>query len=40
VKVTRLITDEAVAVGGAFTSDTATGLIPVAYRVAGVRSFQ
>ena len=36
----RPITDEGVAVGGAFASDTATGLIPVAHRVAGVRSFQ
>ena len=30
----------AMAVGGAFASDTATGLIAVAHRVAGVRSFQ
>ena len=32
----RLITDEGVAVGGAFDSDTATGMMPVAHRVAGV----
>jgi hypothetical protein len=30
------ITDEGVAVGGAFDSDTATGMMPAAYRVAGV----
>jgi len=31
-----LITDEGrVAVGGAFDSDTATGMMPVAHRVAG-----
>ena len=34
------ITDEGVGVGGAFDSDTATGMIPVAHRVAGVRSFR
>lgn len=34
------ITDEGVAGGGAFGSDTAAGLIPVAHRVAGVRSFR
>ena len=33
------ITDEGVAVGGAFDSDTATGLMPIAHLVAGVRSF-
>jgi hypothetical protein len=33
------ITDEGVAVGGAFDSGTATGLMPIAHRVAGVRSF-
>ena len=32
----RPITDEGVAVGGAFDSDTATGMMPVAHRVAGV----
>ena len=32
----RLITDEGVAVGGAFDGDTATGMMPVAHRVAGV----
>jgi hypothetical protein len=32
----RLITDEGVAVGGAFDSDTATGMMPVAHRVAGL----
>ena len=32
----RLITDEGVAVGGAFDSDAATGMMPVANRVAGV----
>jgi hypothetical protein len=32
----RLITDEGVAVGGAFDSDTATGMMPAAQRVAGV----
>ena len=36
----RPITDEAVAVGGAFGSDTATGMTPMAYRVAGVLAFQ
>jgi hypothetical protein len=35
----RPITDEGVAVGGAFDSDTATGLMPIAHLVAGVRSF-
>jgi len=30
------ITDEGVAVGGAFDSDTATGMMPAAQRVAGV----
>jgi hypothetical protein len=35
-----LITDEGVGVGGAFDSDTATGMMPVAHRVAGVRSFR
>jgi hypothetical protein len=30
------ITDEGVAVGGAFDSDTATGRMPAAQRVAGV----
>jgi hypothetical protein len=30
------ITDEGVAVGGAFDSDTATGMMPIAHRVAGV----
>ena len=34
------ITDEGVAVGGAFDSDTAVGMMPVAHRVAGVRSFR
>jgi uncharacterized protein YunC (DUF1805 family) len=34
------ITDEGVAVGGAFHSDTATGVMSVAHRVAGVRSFR
>jgi hypothetical protein len=33
------ITDEGAAVGGAFDSDTATGLMPIAHRVAGMRSF-
>jgi hypothetical protein len=37
---TRLITDEGVAVGGAFDSDTATGMMPVAHRVAGVLAFR
>jgi hypothetical protein len=32
----RPITDEGVAVGGAFDSDTATGMMPIAHRVAGV----
>jgi hypothetical protein len=36
VPVRRLITDEGVAVGGVFDSDTATGMMPVAYLVAGV----
>ena len=30
------LTDEGVAVGGAFDSDTATGMMPAAQRVAGV----
>ena len=30
------ITDEGVAVGGAFDRDTATGMMPIAHRVAGV----
>jgi hypothetical protein len=34
--VYQLITDEGVAVGGAFDSDTATGMMPAAHRVAGV----
>ena len=34
------ITDEGVAVGGAFDSDTATGMMPAAQRVAGVLAFQ
>jgi hypothetical protein len=38
--LSRPITDEGVAGGGAFDSDTAIGLTPVAHRVAGVRSFQ
>jgi len=33
------ITDEGVAVGGAFDSDTATGMKLVAHRVAGVPEF-
>ena len=32
----RPITDEGVAVGGAFDSDTATGMMPVAHHLAGV----
>jgi hypothetical protein len=36
VKVSRLITDEGVAVGGAFNGDTATGMMPVAHRVVGL----
>jgi len=36
----RLFTDEGVAVGGAFAGDTATGMMPVAHRVAGVGSFR
>ena len=39
MQIIRLITDESVAVGGAFDSDTATDLMPIAYLVAGVRSF-
>ena len=34
--ISGLITDEGVAVGGAFDSDTATGVMPVAHRGAGV----
>jgi hypothetical protein len=34
------ITDEGVAVGGAFYSDTATGMMPMTHRVAGVLAFQ
>jgi len=33
-----LITDEGVAVGGAFDSDTATGMMPAAQRVARMLS--
>ncbi len=36
----RLITDEGVAVGGAFDSDTATGMMPVAHRVASALAFR
>jgi hypothetical protein len=36
----RPITDEGVAVGGAFDNDTATGMTPAAHRVAGVLAFQ
>jgi hypothetical protein len=36
----RLFTDEGVAVGGAFAGDTATGMVPVVQRVAGVGSFR
>jgi len=36
----RLITDEGVAVGGVFDSDTATGMMPVAHRAAGVLAFR
>jgi hypothetical protein len=35
-QVTAPITDEGAAVGGAFGSDTATGMMPAAQRVAGV----
>jgi len=38
--VDRLITDEGVAAGGAINGDTATGVIPVADRVAGVLAFR
>jgi hypothetical protein len=38
--VWRLITDEGVTVGSAFGSDTATGMMPVAHRVAGVLAFR
>jgi hypothetical protein len=38
--VIRLITGEGVAVSGAFDSDTATGMMPVAHRVAGVLAFR
>jgi hypothetical protein len=34
------ITDEGAAVGGALDSDTATGLMPIAHRVAGVLAFR
>ena len=34
------ITDEGVAVGGAFDSDTASGMMPVAHRVAGLLAFR
>ena len=36
VTIYRPITDEGVAVRGAFDSDTATGMMPAAQRVAGV----
>jgi hypothetical protein len=37
----RLITDEGIAVGGgAFDTDTATGMMPGAHRVAGVLAFR
>jgi len=38
--VDRLITDEGVAADGAINGDTATGVIPVADRVAGVLAFR
>jgi hypothetical protein len=38
--ISGLITDEGVAVGGAFDSDTATGMMPVSHRVAGVLAFR
>jgi hypothetical protein len=40
VPARRLITDEGVAVGGVYGSDTATGMMPVAHRVAGVLPFR
>jgi hypothetical protein len=40
VPVRRLLTDEGVAVGGVFDGDTATGMMPVAHRVAGVLPFR
>ena len=40
MQIIRLITDEGVAVGGAFDSDTATGMMPAAHRVAGVLAFR
>ncbi len=33
------ITDQGVAVGGAFDSDAATGMMAIAHRVAGVLTF-
>jgi hypothetical protein len=36
----RPITDEGLAVGGAFDSDAATGVMPAAQRVAGVLAFR
>jgi hypothetical protein len=35
-RVTRPITDEGVVVGGAFDGDTASGMKPIAHRLAGV----
>jgi hypothetical protein len=40
LRVQGLITDEGVGVGGAFDGDTANRMMPVARRVAGVRSFR
>jgi hypothetical protein len=40
LRVIRPITDEGVAVGGAFAGDTATGMMPIAHRVTGVGSFR
>jgi len=35
-----LTADEGAAVGGAFDSDTATGMMPVAHRFGGVLAFR
>ena len=40
VIVMRPVTAEGVAVGGAFDSDTATAIMPIAHRVVGVLAFR
>jgi hypothetical protein len=40
MKSRQVFAVEGVAVGGAFDSDTATGMMPIALRVAGVIAFR